>query len=290
MSMKNRIKTVSIVANPDNVNMKAVLLELLEALNRYHVDVLFEKRAAEVLGHGWHSSETDIREKSDFMIVLGGDGTVLSAARLLDSSEVPILGIHMGKLGFITEINPNEMKDALSAVMEHRLPTHRRMRIQCEIIRNGEAVFKAHALNDVTINKGGLARMVEFDVFSGHNRVGSYRADGFIVSTPTGSTGYALSAGGAIVDPSMQLMLLCPICAHSMTSRELIVPHTNIIRIELTQPRQDIYVSQDGQVGKNLIIGDSLVIKRTDFDTIIYYKPERNFYDYLRSKFGWEAN
>ena len=129
--------------------------------------------------------------------------------------------------------------------------------------------------------------MIDFDVFVGNERVSSYRADGFIVSTPTGSTGYSLSAGGPIVEPDMQLIVLSPICSHSVSSRAVIVPSSSVVQIRLSEARHDIFVSQDGQVGRNLQAGESLVIRKTSFDTLLYYMPQHNFYDRMRDKFGW---
>lgn len=287
--MRNIIKNIAVVANPNSENIRPVLLDLIEILRRYNVNILFEKRAADVMEHSWHTTERDIREKADLLIVVGGDGTVLSAARLLEDSEIPILGIHMGRLGFITEINPDEMRETITAVMEKRLPTNRRMRLTCDVIKDGKVIYSGHALNDITINKGGLAQMVEFDVFVDEHKVAKYRADGFIVSTPTGSTGYALSAGGSIVDPGMELILLCPICSHSINTREVIIPADRTVKINLLQPRNDIYVAQDGQSGKNLLMGETLVVKKAEFSTVLYHSPERNFFDHLRTKFGWTS-
>ncbi len=281
------IKSVAIVANPKSSDVRQMVHSIIDFLKRFRIDVLLEKRASDAIGVNWHSSHEDIRKKADFVIVLGGDGTVLSAARIVGDTEIPLFSVHMGHLGFITELSPPEVFGALEAAMDKRLPVHRRMRLECEIINDGIAVYKEHALNEVALNKGGIARMVDFDVFIGEERVSSYRADGFIVSTPTGSTGYSLSAGGPIVEPNMQLMLLSPICSHSLASRAVIVPSNSVIEIRLTEPRQDIFVSQDGQVGRNLQTGESLMIRKTQFDTLLYYMPQHNFYDRMRDKFGW---
>ena len=282
------IRSVAIIANPKSANIKQVTHEVVDFLKRFRIDVLLEKRASETIGMNWHSSHTDIYNKADFVVVLGGDGTVLSAARIVGNREIPILSVHMGNLGFITEFSQAEVFDALEAAMDKRLPVHRRMRLECEIINSeGYTVYKENALNEVALNKGSIARMVDFDVFVGEERVSGYRADGFIVSTPTGSTGYALSAGGPVVEPNMNLIVLSPICSHSVTSKSWIVPSGSVVKIRLTEPRKDIFVSQDGQTGRHLQTGESLVIRKTSFDTILYYPPQHNFYDRMRDKFGW---
>jgi NAD+ kinase len=282
------VKSVAIVANPKSANIGQMVHEVIDFLKRFRIDVLLEKRTSEAIKVNWHSSHEDIRNKADFVIVLGGDGTVLSAARIVGECEIPILCVHMGNLGFITVFSQDELFEALESAMNKRLPTHRRMRLECEIINSeGFLVYKEHALNEVTLNKGGIARMIDFDVFAGYERVSSYRADGFIVSTPTGSTGYSLSAGGPIVVPSMQLIVLSPICSHSVNSRALIVPSDTVVRIKLTEARHDIFVSQDGQVGRYLHAGEYLVIRKTPFDTLLYYIPPHNFYDRMRDGFGW---
>jgi NAD+ kinase len=181
------------------------------------------------------------------------------------------------------------MKEAVELAILGKVPTHRRMRLLCEIFKDNKSLYKEYALNEIALNKGGIAHMMEFDVYVGNDLVSSYRADGFIVSTPTGSTGYALSAGGPIVDPKMELIILAPICSHSVNSRVVIAPADSVIRIELLQKRQDVNVSQDGQVGQNLNIEESLVIKRATYDTILYHSSERSFYDNMRNKLGWGA-
>lgn len=284
------IKAVAIVVNPKSNNVDKVLQTVITQLKTYHVDVLLEKRASEVLGLSWSTPHEEIYEKADFIIVLGGDGTMLSAARLAGDSQTPILGVHMGNLGFITEISVHEVNLMVDHIMSGELPVNRRMRLECEVTNSqGQVIYKEHALNEVALIKGGIAKMIEFDVFVNDEVVNKYRADGFIVATPTGSTGYALSTGGPLVNPNMELIILTPICAHSLSSRNIIVGADSVVRIEIAEERGDIFVSQDGQVGRNLKAGEALTIKKTGFDTLLYYKPGVGFFSHLRQKFSWGA-
>ena len=282
------IKSVAIIANPKSENVKPMLVSAVDYLKRRRVDILLEKRSAEVLDVSWCSPDDIIYEKADMIIVLGGDGTVLSASRLAGEREIPIMGIHMGRLGFVTEINPDELEDVLAAALDQTLPIQRRMRLECEIIdRDGQSVYKRHALNEIALSKGAIARMIEFEVYVGAELVSYYRADGYLVSTPTGSTAYALSIGGPLVSPEMRLMILAPISAHSLNAREMIVPAESEVRIKLLGERQDIFVTYDGQIGRNMQPGESLLIRQTNFDTLLYHLPKRSFFDHLRNKFGW---
>jgi NAD+ kinase len=266
------------------------VISLLDFLKRFRINILLEKRTSDAIGINSHSTREEIRSLADVVIVMGGDGTVLSAARFLGEKEIPILGIHMGRLGFITEHSFDEIEKAVTAAIMGELPVKKRMRLECEIYNSSGLVYREHALNEVALNKGGIAHMMEFSVFVDDEIVSTYRADGFIVSTPTGCTGYALSAGGPIVDPNMELIILVPICSHSMNTRPVIVPADSVIRINMSEERRDVFVSQDGQAGRNLHVGESLVIKKTSFHTVLYYSPERSFYDHMRNKFGWGEN
>jgi NAD+ kinase len=281
------VKAIAIVANPKSANIRPAVHDVLDFLRRFHINILIDKRTSDIMGVNWHSTEDEIRKEADFVIAMGGDGTILGAARLIGAKETPILGIHMGRLGFITEHCYSEIKNAIQQAIDGKLSIHKRMRLECEIVKDGNVVYREHALNEITLNKGGIARVIDFEVRVGGDLVSLYRADGFIVSTPTGSTGYSLSAGGPIIDPDMELIILAPICSHSVDSRPVIVPADSLVNINLLEPRHDIYISQDGQVGRNLQAGESLQIKKTSFYTMLYYAPERSFYNHLRNKFGW---
>lgn len=282
------VKTVAVIANPKSKGIRQTVLSVIDFLKRFRIDVMLDKRTAEAIDVKWHSSQELIYDKADFLLVLGGDGTVLSAARLAADNEIPILAIHMGRLGFIAEIETDDIQNVLAAALNEQLPTQRRMRLECCIVnKSGEQVYKGHALNEVTLSKGAIARMIEFDVAVQDEIINRYRADGFIVSTPTGSTGYSLSAGGPIVSPTMEMMILSPICAHTLNNRTLVIPADSVIRINVTDERQDIFVTQDGQAGRRLDSGETLLIRKAPFYTVLYHLPESSFFKHIRSKFNW---
>jgi NAD+ kinase len=282
------IKTVAIVANPKNDAVGQVLQKVVDKLKSRRVDILLDKRAADALELNWHTPVEEISARADFIIVLGGDGTILSAARISGEREIPLLPVHMGRLGYITEFNVEDIPDALEDIFKGQMKTQKRMRLCCEILNSdGEVVYKEHALNEVALIKGGIAKMIEFDVSADGAPVNHYMADGFIVATPTGSTGYALSTGGPVIDPRLELILLSAICPHSLAEREVIADSRSVISIQIAEERQDIFVSQDGQVGRNLRVGESLVIKKAPFHTVLYRKGNSNFYAHLRDKLLW---
>ncbi|MDR2870383.1 MAG: NAD(+)/NADH kinase [Deferribacteraceae bacterium] len=281
------IRAVAVIANPRSVNIRPLLEAAVDFL-KGRVDILLDKRSTEILELSSCSSNDIIYEKADLIVVLGGDGTVLSAARLAGDREIPIVGFHMGRLGFLTEIAPDQLPNILDQALSGTLPTQRRMRLECLIVdADGAPVFKAHALNEIAISKGAIAQIIEFDLSVDGFPMGICRADGYIVSTPTGSTAYLLSVGGPLVPASMRLMVLAPICPHSLNRRPLVLPAESEVKIMLGGQRQDIFVSYDGQVGRNLQPGESLLIRQTKFDTILHYPPDRNFFSYLQKKFGW---
>jgi NAD+ kinase len=235
-----------------------------------------------------HGQGHDEREAAtpdvDLVVVLGGDGTFLAAVRNLDGREVPMLGVNLGALGFLTEISLEELEEALDAFRRGGLGLERRLMLAGTVEPSGRTFA---VLNDVVVNKGALARISELEVFVDGRYLASYRADGLIIATPTGSTAYNLSAGGPIVSPGLKSILIAPICPHAMTHRPIIIDSQSEVEIRLCEKNGEVYVTLDGQEGIELHEGDRVVVRRSASDAVMACSPSRDYFSVLRSKLKW---
>lgn len=227
-----------------------------------------------------------LAEQVDLLVVFGGDGTLLSAARLVESRPTPILGVNLGSLGFLTEVTLGEVKEVLQRVLTGDYQTSSRCLLEVGLQRKGAGPQSWQALNDAVINKAALARIIALDTYCGDDFIATFMADGMIVSTPTGSTAYSLSAGGPIVFPTEDLIVLTPICPHTLTNRPLIVPATSNIRIVL-RAGDDVMLTIDGQVGTEMLPGDVLTCTRAQHRIQLIQPGNRSFFDILREKLRW---
>jgi NAD+ kinase len=218
------------------------------------------------------------------VIVLGGDGTFLRAARNLAGSETPILGVNLGFLGFLTEIEVGEIYPYLSKMLEGQFYIEERMMLSGRVKRNGQWVAKFQALNDFVINKGSFARLITLEAFLGDEFVASYSADGIIISTPTGSTAYSLSAGGPIVHPTLDVCILTPICPHSLYNRPIIIPPEKIVRVHVRAVNAEAMLTVDGQHGFNLKNQDEVWIQKAEYTTKLIKVRGRQFFQVMREK------
>jgi NAD+ kinase len=225
--------------------------------------------------------------KVDLLIVFGGDGTLLSAARALGGHDVPILGVNLGGLGFLTSVTLEELYPALEQVLEEKHRTSNRMMLDAEIQRKGEPSDVQCALNDAVANKGERARMLDFDVHVDGHHVGRYRADGLIVATPTGSTAYSLAAGGPIVDPSLDAFIITPICPHMLTNRPLVIPATSQIDLDFTAAEKPLFVTLDGQISLELEPTDRVRITKSAKRVALVRPPNKSYFQILRNKLRW---
>lgn len=229
-------------------------------------------------------SQTEMYKQSDFIIVLGGDGTLLGAARHVPWLQTPILGINMGHLGFITEVEINDIYSSLERILKGQYKIEDRMMLEVVIIKEEKVVETIYCLNDAGITRGTLSRMVKLKTYVNDSYIDTYFCDGLLISTPTGSTAYSLSAGGPIISPGVKVILLTPICPHSLSSRSLVVSDEDRIKIEIVDDFQDVYLTADGQQGHKLRNGDRVIIKKAPFSARLIKVSNRNFYDVLRTK------
>jgi NAD+ kinase len=223
----------------------------------------------------------------DFIVVMGGDGTILSVARHYGGKGVPIFGVNMGGLGFLTEISLDQLYPSMSEhVLTGKFEVEERLMLTVTLFRQGRVTWQENVLNDAVINKGALARIAEMTTWIDGEYLTVYRADGLIVATPTGSTAYNLSAGGPIVYPTLHHLILLPICSHTLSNRPIILPETVTVAVTLEEV-QDVYLTLDGQVGQAMEPGDRVEIRRAPYYLKLVKSPYRSHFEVLRTKLGW---
>ena len=223
----------------------------------------------------------------DMVLVLGGDGTLLSAARLLEGTNQPILGINLGSLGFLTELGLDEIFGSLERVLEGEYTIESRVRLEASLHRAGEQIGHYQVLNDVVINKGALARIIDLETFVDGQKVTNYQADGLIICTPTGSTAYSLAAGGPIIEPTLDVFVISPICPHTLTNRPLVIPGGSRVELCLLSDSGAVFLTLDGQEGTRLKQGDCVRVRASDKKVNLIRTGVRNFYEVLSAKLHW---
>ena len=231
---------------------------------------------------------SNIPSTVDFVVVLGGDGTLLGAARRVAKYGVPILGVNLGGLGFLTEIPIKRVFAVIEMMLKGELETEKRLMLETSVLREGEEVCRFVVLNDVVINKGPLARIIDLDVYINDGFLTTYRADGLIVSTPTGSTAYNLSAGGPVLYPTLESFILTPICPFALTNRPIIIPESHVISIRLTKDSEEqVSLTFDGQLGFQFLYGDVVKVFTSDKKIELIKSPDQSYFEILREKLMW---
>jgi NAD+ kinase len=228
-----------------------------------------------------------VRAQPDFVVVLGGDGTLLSTARQVARAGIPILGVNLGSLGFLTEVKQEEIEQALADVDAGRCEVALRTMLHCQVKREGECIASYDALNEVVMNQSAVARITDFELRVNGNFVSNYKADGLIIATPTGSTAYSLAAGGPILAPEVPAFVITPVASHALTNRPLVVHDTAIIEARLIVTREHAYLTVDGQQGIPLGEGDVVEISKSECQVKLFKLTSRSFFDVLRTKLKW---
>jgi len=286
------MNTIGILARPDLKEASAALAELTSWLRARGVRVCLEEQTAALAGPGpaaacLVASGRDVAGLADALVVLGGDGTLLAASRLLEK-EIPVLGVNFGSLGFLTEITLAELYPALQGVLEGRYQHEQRRLLRAAVHRHGRDDASADVLNDVVITKAGPSRIIELDVSVGDVFVSSFRADGIIVSSPTGSTAYNLAAGGPILNPTLPAIVITPICPHMLANRPLVVPDESRIELRLRAARDvEVYAALDGQETFALSDDDYVAVTASPRRLKLVKAPGRDYYEVLRTKLKW---
>jgi len=279
------VKTLGLVAKKGKAEALALARQIRERLPG--VTFLADRHLAAETGWGSPEDEKEMGERAELVVVLGGDGTLIHAARLLGGRPVPILGVNLGSLGFMTEVPEPDLFPALEKVMAGGCQYESRMKLTCRLLRSGQLEVEDEVLNDVVINKGALARIADHEMSVNGEYVTTYKSDGVIVASPTGSTAYALSAGGPIVHPSLQGVVVAPICSHALTQRPLVLPSDRVIRITLKSEVADVYLTLDGQAGRTLQSGDIIEVRRSPNAVLLVRNPELGYFAVLRQKLHW---
>jgi NAD+ kinase len=281
------MKVIGVLTKPKFPNMKATLTQLVAWLREHGKDVVLDAKAAALMGRSVARHRGRVADRADMVIVLGGDGTMLNAARLVEKRSVPILGVNMGGLGFLTEVGGEHLYKTLERVFAKDYVIDERLMLRACLDRHGRSVAEATVLNDVVVTKGELSRMIAMTIAIDGQFVTSLRGDGLILSTPTGSTAYSMSAGGPIVSPSVNALVLTPICPHTLTHRPLLVPGAATLAVTLTSHDKGAMVTFDGQVGVAMTEGDTVTITPSRHRARLIRLPERTYYDVLRRKLKW---
>jgi len=282
------IRTVGIISRPRRADISKVVPPLLEWLIARGVKVFVDPETAASIGTvADERPREELPGLADLLIVLGGDGTLLAAARLENARNVPILPVNLGGLGFLTSVTREELYPVLERVLAGDHQISERMMLSAEVLRNNETAESQIALNDAVINKAALARMLDFDVYVDGAQVGRYRADGLIVATPTGSTAYSLAAGGPVVHPQLDAFVITPICPHMLTNRPLVVPDTARVEIDIAAAEEPVYLTLDGQVGFKLEPRDRVAITKSSSRVAFVQSPLKSYFEVLKSKLRW---
>jgi NAD+ kinase len=282
------IRTTGIICKPIKEMVSTVVPPLMAWLAARGVSSYLDQQTATTVGaHDRGLRRDEMGGKIDWLIVLGGDGTLLSAARAMGADQVPILAVNLGGLGFLTSVTLEELYSVLEKVLDGKANLSERMMLQAEILHEGKTTDKQIALNDAVANKAALARMLDFDVHVDGHHVGRYRADGLIVATPTGSTAYSLAAGGPIIHPDLDAFVITPICPHMLTNRPLVVPDTARVELDFAVSHEPVYLTMDGQIGFQLDAKDRVVITKSSNKVQVVKPTTMTYYEILRSKLRW---
>lgn len=281
------IQRVGLIVHTDKPDALRFTREAVEWLQERGLQVNIEADIARALGMPEYQCDEAALCESDLLLAVGGDGTILRASRLAAPREIPILGVHLGRFGFIAQIKPQDLHTAIARVQAGDFTIEKRLMVRAVAYRDGEPICDALALNDVVVTKGAVARMITLQTFVNDTFLATYSADGLVVATPTGSTAYSLSAGGAIVDPACEVLLLTPICAHTLSARPLILPAEKQVKVVVTADDGDFHLQADGGETVRLRSGDAVHVFRAQERThLIVFDPDE-FYTKLRDRLLW---
>ncbi len=291
--MRYTMKRIGIIAKQNKPEAVPIVRNLVEWLRPKKIEVYIEEEMGKLFRPpltGPHLNSVmkeDIPTHTEMIIVLGGDGTLLSVARLVGDQEVPILGVNLGGLGFLTEITLEELYRVLERVVQGDFVTDERVVLNAAVIRRGERMVEFTVLNDAVINKGALARIIDLETTINGEYLTTFKSDGLIISTPTGSTAYNLSAGGPIVYPSLHCIIITPICPHTLTNRPIMIPDDVEIRAMLKTKQQEVILTLDGQQGFTLEFEDVVEVRKAEGHILLIKSPYRHYFEVLREKLKW---
>ncbi|MGB3860608.1 MAG: NAD(+)/NADH kinase [Candidatus Aminicenantaceae bacterium] len=279
----DNIKRVGFVIKPHAPRVEKILVELIQYFEARGIECILEDVAALKLQRSDGVPRENVPEKVDLVIVIGGDGTLLSVAHLAAQKNVPVMGVNLGRLGFLTEVPLDEMYLTIDAFLEGNTKIISPRQILEADTKGGTF----YCLNDLVINKGALARMIQCAIWIDGKEIATSKADGLIISTPTGSTAYSLSAGGPIIQPNIPAFIITPICPHTLSFRSMVISAESTLKIELVTGGEEVWFTLDGQRGGLMEENDTVEVKRSRFALQLISSPKRNYFDLLQEKLGW---
>jgi NAD+ kinase len=282
------VKSVGIISKPNQPTIAEIVRGLAQWLEGHQYQAVVDKETAACIpGSDVIERDQMAMRRPEFVVVLGGDGTMLAAARGLARASIPILGVNLGSLGFLTEVTLSELYPTLEAIEKKECAVESRSLMHCQLERGGKCVVTYEALNDAVVSKSALARIADFEVQVNGAFVSTYKADGLILATPTGSTAYSLAAGGPVLAPDVDAFIITPVSSHALTNRPLVVRDTAEIVVQVKSVQSKAYLSVDGQVGMPVHDGDRLVCRKSQHAVKLLRLPRRTFFDVLRGKLKW---
>ena len=292
--MPQTIHTVGIISKPRPQEVRAALTGLLAWLRSHDLEAVMDLETAQALDAASDAASgatsgvpRDELPDVDLVVVVGGDGTLLSATRALAGRDIPVLAVNLGSLGFLTPITLDQMYPMLERVLAGRYEEEQRRILQVSLIREGVTIETYHTLNDAVINKAAIARILDFEVAVDRQEISTYKADGLIFSTPTGSTGYSLAAGGPVIYPDVHAMLITPICSHTLNHRPLVLPDHSTVEVVVHSHGESVHLTADGQVGMPVHHGDRVVCRRSPRVLRLVRPQSTGYFEILRNKLSW---
>lgn len=286
----SQINCIGALVKPNIKNAWQLVADLSKWCTKKGVTFLVEESTRKFLNHNNSLSlvsREELAQRSELIIVLGGDGTMLATARLLAGRCVPVIGVNFGLLGYLTEFSVEELFPMLEKVINNEYQIEKRVQLDAQVTRNGQLIANGVVLNDVVVNKSALARMIDLECWVTGQLITRFRADGLIISTPTGSTAYSLSAGGPLIHPSIHAMLITPICPHTLTNRPLVISDEEPIELILMTPREEVTLTLDGQIGFSLKYQDRISVRKNKNYFHLVQSPNKNYFSILKSKLSW---
>jgi len=284
---------IGIIAKSNIGEQAAALKKVIAVIKKYRKDLLFDAHSAPIITGDKGLDKAEIFAKSDMVIMLGGDGTILKGASSVGKKIVPVLGVNMGNLGFMSEVLPEELDDALKKIFKKQYNLDRRAMLRVTQYRGTHKVNTFLAMNDAVINQGLFARLIELKIEIDQRKVASYKADGLIIATPTGSTAHSLSAGGPIVHPSLNALVITPICPSTLAIRPIVIPNNRQVKVTIETQRRGAYnigLTMDGQTTIPLEYGDEIRMRKSSRQFYMIRLAPKNYYRLLREKLGWSLH
>jgi NAD+ kinase len=279
---------IGIFGKKNRPEVLELITSIIPGLEKMGFEIVVEEGLHVSGEYSLYSKGEDVSTSIDLIIVFGGDGTLLSVARLPGAENVPILPVNLGGLGFLTEIRVEEVNSILEKIISGNFTVDKRMMLDVRLSRNNTKDDRSfHALNDAVVNKGALARMIDLETYVNDMFLNTFKADGLIICTPTGSTGYGISAGGPIIYPSLSLISVIPICPHTLTNRPIILPGDSLVKVVLKATNEDVVLTMDGQVGVRLEEGDFIEVRKSKKEISLIHSPFRNYFEILKEKLKW---